>query len=295
MTEFSDRRLRIGSRRSPLAIWQAKQVQHRLTGIGYSSEIIPIQTDGDQTDRPIREIGGKGIFTRAIDTAVHTNACDIAVHSFKDMTSPLPAGMTILGYLAPESEWDIMVMRPGLIPGQWPPGTRIGTGSMRRMAFLKRAWPDLEFIPIRGNVDTRLAAIPHTVDAIVLSEVGIIRLRKSVRNAFILPLRTCLPAPGQGIIAITGKSQYYSRLKFAWDSVPLAPIHREFLSGLGAGCDLPLGCYGQINDGIVTYSVDAFNSSLSENYATTFQASEADAQDAAPHWGKAINTWLETH
>ena len=209
--------LRLGTRGSPLALWQANAVATRIAAAGGPPcRIVIIKTAGDRLqDAPLSAIGGKRLFVKEIEDALLRKDIDLAVHSSKDMPAVLPDGLTIAGVLPREDPLDAIVL-PALASGVGPrPSTvddlvallgqspSFGTGSVRRIAQLTRLFPDARFAPIRGNLDTRLRKLDEGAhDAIVLAAAGLRRLGFASRIAMTVPAAACVPAPGQGIVAI---------------------------------------------------------------------------------------------
>ena len=206
---------RIGTRGSALALWQANTVKARLEALGVAPcEIVVIKTDGDRLqDAPLSDIGGKRLFVKEIEDALLDGEIDLAVHSAKDMAVVLPAGLHIAGVLPRADPRDAVVLPEARgIVGREPAavcsrslGTtpRIGTSSVRRVAQLHRQFPGAEFLPVRGNVDTRLRKLDAgDYDALVLAAAGLHRLDRGGRISGCLPVDACIPAPGQGIVAV---------------------------------------------------------------------------------------------
>jgi len=210
--------LRLGTRGSQLALWQANTVAARIVAAGGPAcRIVVIKTDGDRLqERPLSEIGGKGLFVKEIEDALLGGVIDLAVHSSKDMSAVLPEGLTIAGVLPRENPLDAVVLPmmatgSGLMAmtsvrdliaalGRSP---SIGTGSVRRVAQLARLLPGARFTGIRGNLDTRLRKLDEGAhDALVLAAAGLTRLGFAARISLSIPAEACVPAPGQGIVAI---------------------------------------------------------------------------------------------
>lgn len=267
-------RVRIASRGSQLARWQAQHVAGLLRQQGVDSEIIYLTTTGDRVqDRFLHEIGGKGLFTKEIEEALLNGTADIAVHSLKDMPARVSAPFVIAAHLKRHSPRDLMIFRPvsndphGQPPALatsalespqkpltadeiagWPAGT-IATGSLRRRQLLARANPGLQAVPIRGNVDTRLKKLSEGQwQALILAEASLDRLDIK-QNWPCRPLdpQWFIPAPAQGILAIESLVDYprrdlLSRLNCA-ETQREAEIERGLLAALGGDCTLPYGCY----------------------------------------------------
>ena len=254
--------LRIGTRGSPLALWQAHTVAALLENAGTSTDIIRIKTAGDRLqEAPLSEIGGKRLFVREIDDALLREEIDVAVHSAKDMSAVLPDGLAIAAVLPREDPRDALVL-PGSAAardfeavlthlGQAP---TIGTSSVRRSAQLAALLPRATFTPVRGNVDTRLRKLDSGgFDAIVLACAGMRRLGFESRISAAVPLAHCIPAPGQGIVAVeirvSDKSTRIAveRIDDEPSSIALT-AERTVVAALGGGCQLPLGALATIDD-----------------------------------------------
>jgi hydroxymethylbilane synthase len=266
--------VKIGTRGSRLALWQAQTVAHALTTAGHGPcEIVIFRTSGDQLqDRPLSEEGGKRLFVREIEEALLGRAVDVAVHSAKDLPADLPAGLAIGGVLAREDPRDALVLRrdSGLgtmdsaqpapptesqVPSPQSLRGTIGTGSIRRVAQLRPAWPDARFEPVRGNVDTRLRKLDEgQFDALVLAAAGLRRLGFGERISALIPLDRCVPAPGQGAIAIEVRAddsktgQAVAAVSDADTAVALE-AERIVVDEIGGGCQVPLGAVATIADG----------------------------------------------
>jgi hydroxymethylbilane synthase len=238
--------LRIGTRGSPLALWQARAVASLLENHGRRSEIIIIKTSGDRLqDAPLSDVGGKGLFVKEIEDALRDGAVDLAVHSAKDMSAELPAGLGVAAVLPREDSRDALVLRQGAAGlGDAPV---IGTGSVRRSAQLRRRYPDARFLPIRGNVETRLGKLDAgDYDALVLAVAGLTRLGHAARISAAISHDDCVPAPGQGIVAIETRlddDEVRGVLRAINDVGTAAcfEAERAVVSALGGGCQLPLG------------------------------------------------------
>jgi hydroxymethylbilane synthase len=249
--------IKIGTRGSRLALWQAQTVAQALTTAGHGPcEIVIFRTRGDQLqDRPLSEDGGKGLFVREIEEALLGRAVDVAVHSAKDMSAELPAGLTIGGVLPREDPRDAIVFSAGRAGHPGAPAGTIATGSIRRTAQLRAVWPDARFEPVRGNVDTRLRKLDEgQFDALVLAAAGLRRLGFGNRISALIPFDTCVPAPGQGAIAIELREEDSA----ARDAVAAVSdrataialdAERAVVDAIGGGCQIPLGAVATIEDG----------------------------------------------
>src|SRR5882757_3330636 len=196
--------LRIATRGSKLARWQADWVAERLRSHGYAVEIIEIKTHGDlDLSSPIGDIGSPGVFTKEIQRAILSEDADIAVHSLKDLPTEPVLGLRLAAVPARESAADVLVSPLATSLDALPNGARVGTSSLRRQAQLRHARPDLHVMPIRGNVDTRLRKLDAGhFDALVLAEAGLKRLGFADRIAHVLALNVMLSAVGQGALGI---------------------------------------------------------------------------------------------
>ncbi|MBS0393794.1 MAG: hydroxymethylbilane synthase [Proteobacteria bacterium] len=198
--------LRIATRRSALALWQAEHVAALLRERhpGLSVELVPIVTTGDRIqDRPLAAVGGKGLFIKELEVAMQEGRAELAVHSMKDVPAALPAGFVIGAVLPRADPRDAFLSLKHASFAALPPGARVGTSSQRRQAILRAARRDLEIVPLRGNVDTRLRKLDAgEFDAIILAAAGLTRLGFAGRITEYLPPSLSLPAIGQGIVGI---------------------------------------------------------------------------------------------
>jgi hydroxymethylbilane synthase len=264
------RKLRIASRGSQLALWQAETVRDQLIAAhgALDVEIRVIRTTGDRIlDVPLARIGDRGLFTKEIDEAVLDGRADLAVHSLKDVPTTIPSGLTIAAISRREDPRDVLIGRQrdetlASLPG----ASRVGTSSLRRRAQLARLRPDLQVVDLRGNLNTRLEKLDAgEYDAIILAAAGVVRLGWSLRiGEFFQPTRW-LPAVGQGALAIVTREDHVSVNR------ELATLHdpstascvlaeRAFLRSLEGGCQVPIGALA-ILDG-EALSLDGFVSDL---------------------------------
>ena len=247
----------IGTRGSALARWQTDHVRERLQAIWKTLQIETqiITTTGDKTlDTPLPLIGGKGVFTAELESALHSGAIDMAVHSLKDLPTESPAGLTLGAIIERANPADVMVSRSGYTLDTLPEGAAVGTSSRRRGAQILHHRPDLRLIDIRGNVDTRIrkALDPDgPYDAIVLARAGLERLEHTADISETLSLDVMLPAPGQGALAVQCRDDEQSRALLAplnhRPSQLSTSAERAFLEGLGGGCSLPIAAFGFID------------------------------------------------
>lgn len=243
--------LRIGSRGSKLALWQAEWVKARLETLGTACEIQIIKTTGDKIlDVPLAQIGGKGLFTKEIEEALLDGRIDLAVHSLKDLPTEVPEGLTIACIPDREDPRDAMV---GSTLAALPAGARVGTSSLRRAAQLRSLRPDVEILDVRGNVDTRLRKQQEgQYDALVMASAGLTRLGLDSHIAEYLDPTVFLPAVAQGALAVETRAdegRAWQLCQSLSDQRALAEItaERALLAGLGGGCQVPLGAFATVD------------------------------------------------
>jgi len=249
-------RLRIGSRGSQLALWQANHIAALLRARGHEVHIEIIHTTGDKiTDVALAKVGTKGMFTKEIEEALAAGHVDLAVHSLKDLPTELPAGFEIAAIPPREDPRDAFCSRKYSKIEDLPHGARVGTSSLRRQAQLKAIRPDLDIHPLRGNVDTRLRKLEDgQYTAIILAAAGLNRLGKTELVKQIIPAVIMCPAAGQGALAIEireGDSAVRQHLEFLDDDHARAATtcERALLSALGGGCQVPIGAYAEQRHG----------------------------------------------
>ncbi len=252
-------KLRIGTRGSPLALAQATTVRDRLVeanpGLGGEAfEIVIIKTSGDRiVDRPLADIGGKGLFTKEIEAALFDGGIDLAVHSLKDMPTELPRGLVIGCYLKREDPRDAFISAAAATPQELPPGAVVGTSSLRRRAQILSLRPDLEVVEFRGNVETRLRKLNDGVaDATLLAIAGLKRLGMAAVATSVLAPEDMLPAVGQGAVAVQMRADDARARGF------LAPLdhpetrlrvsaERALLAALDGSCRTPIAALAEID------------------------------------------------
>ncbi len=256
--------LRIGSRGSPLALAQAREVQSRLAeACGLAPERIEIKTirtSGDMIqDRPLAEAGGKGLFTKEIEEALLSGGIDLAVHSSKDMPTVLPAGLVLSAFLPREDARDAFISSRAKSLRELPHGAVVGTASLRRQALLKRLRPDLGIVPLRGNVETRLRKIENgDADATVLALAGLKRLGLIAAATAVLDLDDFLPAVGQGAIGIEtreddGRTRALVDAINDADTATALAAERAFLAVLDGSCRTPIAGYARVRAGTLRF------------------------------------------
>ena len=247
--------LRIGSRGSQLALWQANHVASLLRAQGHSVDITVIKTTGDKiTDVALSKVGTKGMFTKEIEEALASREIDLAVHSLKDVPTELQPQFELAAIMKREDPRDAFISVNFSHLDELPQGARVGTSSLRRQCQLKALRPDLQVIPLRGNVDTRLRKLTSgEYDAIVLSAAGVHRLGLDQHVRYRIPVEQMCPAAGQGVLAIEIRhhdTQTRSRLEFLDHLETRAAIscERALLAALGGGCQVPIGAYATADD-----------------------------------------------
>ena len=281
---------RIGTRGSPLALAQARMVQAQLAAArGLGVEQFPltvIRTSGDVIqDRTLAEAGGKGLFTKEIEEALLQGTIDLAVHSAKDVPTVLPEGLVLTAVLPREDPRDVFIGRSVKFLHELPAGAVVGTASLRRQALVKLKRRDVEVVPIRGNVDTRLRKLKEgAVDATLLALAGLKRLALVDAASSIFPLEEFLPAVGQGIVAIeTRTDDQATRALLANidhpDSFTALVAERAFLAVLDGSCRTPIAGHADIADGRLTFRGLIARPDGSESFACARKgpASEAAA------------------
>lgn len=250
--------LTFATRPSALARWQTTRVIQLLQVVhpALACNEHVITTTGDRVlDRPLPEIGSKGLFTRELEDAILSGTVDAAVHSLKDLPVEQTPGIVVAAIPEREAAQDVLVTADGRTLSALPQGARVGTCSLRRTAQLLARRPDLTVLPVRGNVDSRVRKLMSgEYDAIVLAQAGLTRLGLQAHISEIFPLDVMLPAPGQGALAVQCRADDAETIRL------LAAIHdpltaaavdaeRAFLSGLGGGCSLPVAAFAQKSNG----------------------------------------------
>jgi hydroxymethylbilane synthase len=295
--------IRIGTRGSPLALAQAHQTRDKLRaahGLGEGDvEIHVIKVSGDAIlDRPLSEAGGKGLFTKELDSALMMGGIDIAVHSAKDLPTFLPDAIVIAGYLPREDVRDVWISPVAASPRELPHGAVVGTASLRRGAMLRRMRPDVEIALIRGNVQTRLRKVAEGEFAgTLLALAGLRRLGLEDRATYLIPVEDFLPAAGQGAIGITARTDDASA------AMALAPIvcaptgialaaERGFLTALDGSCRTPIGAHATVDGQSVTLRGTVLRPDGSEAFDEEVHGEGGHAGDIGREAGEAIKARL---
>lgn len=276
MTASQTRPLRLGTRASALAMRQSQLVADELTRLtGATVELVRVTTAGDRSDQPVEQIEGIGVFTTALREALTAGTVDFAVHSYKDLPTDRHAvlvsrtgnpphnsdfrfgtlGLTIAAVPPREVAYDVLVTATGAALSELPSGARVGTGAPRRVAQLRAVRPDLEYVPLRGNVDTRLGRVGGEVDAVVLAGAALERLGHAKRVSQRLGVAVMVPAPAQGALAVECRAEDTALVKLLSvvdDPLTRATVlaERTVLAELEAGCLAPLGVYGELTAGL---------------------------------------------
>lgn len=249
-------KLRIGSRGSQLALWQANHVAALLRAKGHTVEIEVIKTTGDKiTSVALAKVGTKGMFTKEIEEALHDHRVDLAVHSLKDVPTELEQEFELAAIMKREDPRDAFISVKFSSLEELPQGAKVGTSSLRRQCQLKAVRPDLEVFPLRGNVDTRLRKLESgEYDAIILAAAGVLRLELDTHVRSRISADVMCPAVGQGALAIEIRrrdQQTKSLLAFLNDADTHAAIEceRALLGSMGGGCQVPIGAYAEKRSG----------------------------------------------
>lgn len=247
-------KLRIATRQSRLALWQAEHVAAQLKAMGHVCELVPMTTKGDRIlDKTLSKIGGKGLFIKELEQALQNRQADLAVHSLKDVPMDLPDGFALSCVLPRANVHDAFVSNSCNALHTLPPRAVVGTSSLRRTALLQALRPDVTVRPLRGNLDTRLAKLDAgEFDAVVLAAIGLQRLGMQQRIRHEIPVDTMLPAAGQGGLAIetladnTELQQLLQPLHHPRSHV-LAAAERAVSRSMQGGCSVPLAAYAELD------------------------------------------------
>ena len=250
-------RLRIATRRSPLALWQAEHVQRQLQARhpGLAVTLVPLVTSGDRASSSLAEVGGKGLFVKELEEAMQDGRADLAVHSMKDVPAQLPPGLCLAAFLAAEDPRDAFVSNHHATIRALPPGARVGTASLRRQAQLRAERPDLAVAELRGNVGTRLQRLDEEqFDALLLACAGLKRLGLAARIRETLDPERYVPAVGQGVIGIecreedTAARECVQALNDAASATRLQ-AERALNAALGGSCRAPVAGHARLQGG----------------------------------------------
>lgn len=258
---MTNKTIKIGTRGSKLALWQANWVKSALNAgnTSIAVELVPIKTRGDKIlDVPLAKVGGKGLFVKEIEDALLNGRIDLAVHSMKDMPSEIPDGLCVGAIPEREIPQDVLISKKGLLLHDLMPGARIGTSSLRRSSQLLHARPDLVILPLRGNLDTRLKKLEtENLDAIILAAAGVKRLGLENRITEYLDENVMLPAVGQGALCIEIRQNdpeiepIIAALNHQ-ETWTVVMGERAFLNRLEGGCQVPIAAHGKLEKNTFT-------------------------------------------
>ena len=291
--------VRIGTRGSPLALRQAELVRTRLAAAHDVSpeaiEIVVISTGGDRIqDRPLSQLGGKGMFTKEIEEALLSGAVDVGVHSSKDVAAVLPDGLVLPVFLEREDVRDAFVSLTAASLDALPRGARLGTSSLRRAAQMKRHRPDLEIVPFRGNVDTRLDKLSRGLaDATLLAAAGLSRLGRLDRVTAYLDPKMFPTAPAQGAIGLEirdGDARVRELVAPLDDAATTAAViaERAFLRRLDGSCRTPIGAYSEREGDTLTLYGEILSPDGTERHAGTVSGAAGNAAVLGDELGRRL-------
>jgi len=253
---MESRLIKIGSRGSPLALWQANWIKNQLESLHseVAVEIVIIKTSGDKIqDVPLAKIGGKGLFVKELEESMLRNEVDFAVHSMKDMPIKFPFTLCIAAVTKRENPFDALISKNDIKLDALPKGAKVGTGSLRRMSQLRHYRPDLKLVPLRGNLDTRIKKLKtEGLDAIILAAAGLIRMGWDDKISEIISHEILLPAMGQGAVGIEArKHDVDNQILLAdiddEDTHLALEAERAVVTQLEGGCNVPIGAFATID------------------------------------------------
>jgi hydroxymethylbilane synthase len=279
---------RIATRGSRLALWQANHAGRLLeTGCGIETQIVIVKTSGDRfPDAAVGDLGTKGVFIKELEEALLDGRADIAVHSMKDVPTEVDSRFSFPAVLRREDPHDCLVSRSGVKLNDLPQGARVGTSSIRRQAQLCHYRPDLQIVPLRGNVDTRLAKLDRgDFDAIVVAKAGLIRMGFTSRITETLPAAVMLPAVGQGAIGLetrAGDPAFCKLVSGLADAETRAAVNAEraLLSELEGGCQVPIGAWARWEGGRFLMEACIASPDGSDYVRHSAEASAEEMEDA---------------
>ncbi|MDZ7758346.1 hydroxymethylbilane synthase [Rhodohalobacter sp.] len=287
-------KIRIGTRDSELATWQAKQVQTKLQEFGHEAELIFVKSEGDlDLTTPLTEMGGKGVFTKALDDALLENRIDIAVHSFKDLPTENPLPLIVSAVMEREDPRDALVAPRGIeFLDDEVAGAVIATSSNRRRAQWLHRYPNHEITNIRGNVNTRLRKVnEHGWNGAIFAAAGLKRI--GLDNNISEYLDWMVPAPAQGAMAVMIREEDKNMMEVTsqlnHEATALCTgIERELLNEMEAGCSAPVGAFAEIIDGNVHLSAIALKTDGSVQYDIEMSAPVSDAKGIGREAGRKL-------
>ena len=257
---MTDSRIRIATRKSPLALWQANHVRDALLvrHPELDVELLTMTTQGDKIlDTPLAKVGGKGLFVKELETGMLEGRADLAVHSMKDVPVEFPQGLCLAAVLPREDPRDVLISNTCSSIDELPQGARLGTSSLRRQSQLRARRPDLQILDLRGNVNTRLSKLDNgEYDAIMLAAAGVKRMGWEARITEFLPPEQFLPAIGQGAIGIEIREEddrlheLVAELNDAQTAIRIS-AERALNEALQGGCQVPIAGYSEISHGVI--------------------------------------------
>ncbi len=292
--------LRIATRGSALALWQANHIRERLAQLhGIESELVRIRTSGDKFQgasvaQVSEQAGTKGIFIKELEEALLAGTADLAVHSMKDVPTENPAGLVFPAITKREDVRDCLISRDGANLKDLASGARVGTSSLRRQAQLRHHRPDLELLDLRGNVDTRLKKVAAgEFDAIVLATAGMNRLGASGKITQILPPEIMLPAVGQGALGIETRAEDRETLRLVAalddpESHEAVTAERALLRELEGGCQLPLGAWARREKGELQLEACVFSADGKEFVRKDLRGRPEEAEKLGVRLGQIL-------
>ena len=273
--------IKIGTRNSPLAMWQAKEVEQKLQNLGYETVLVPVLSSGDKNlNQPLYSLGITGVFTKDLDIALLNNEIDIAVHSLKDVPTILPQNIEISAVLERDFPQDVLV-RKAASKNKSLSELKIATSSLRRRAFWLEKFPNTEFSDIRGNVQTRLKKLDEgDFDATIFSLAGIKRMDMELDYEF---LDFMISAPSQGVVAVASRvddvkiKEIITQINHKETQICIE-IERNFLNALEGGCTAPIGAIAKYNDGFVRFNgkLNSLDGSKTINIVEEFEYNETE-------------------
>lgn len=288
--------LRIGSRGSALAVWQANHIRMRLAELhGVESEIIRIHTSGDHfQSTAILQIGTKGVFIKELEDALLSGAIDLAVHSMKDVPTEITTGLTFPAISRREDVRDCFISHRGVLLEKLPPGSRVGTSSLRRQAQLLLFRPDLHPVELRGNVDTRVRRVAEGgYDAIILAKAGVDRLGMHEKITEVLSTEIMLPAVGQGALGVETREsdREISKIVAALDDEATrqcVTAERALLRELEGGCQVPLAAWARLGAGGLLLEALVLSPDGGEHLRREQSGSSEDAEKIGKRLGQIL-------
>ena len=293
MTHRRDNVLRVGTRESLLARLQTDMAVEALVGLnrGLQFELVGITTHGDKVlNKPLADIGGRGVFVKELEEALYADEVDLVVHSLKDLPTEMPDGLVLGATLSREDPRDVLVSNSGVSFEKLPPGSRVATSSRRRAAQLLSLRQDVEFVDIRGNIQTRLRKHDEgQCDAMVLAAAGLLRLNEHRRICQFFDTNICTPAVGQGALGLECRSddrQVVDLLKEVNDALVLSAVRAEraFLNKLGGGCSVPVGALAVLHNGLLQLT----GCVASLDGRTVFRRTKSGSAESAESVGQSL-------